>query len=253
MRRTLIRDRIVLDFFEKEVGKREFGTFGLSRGAINVAMTAGVEHRLKYNVMVLGGTDVVEVFRTSDQKRMRRYAKSVSQMKGITVDQFYEELRKNLKTDPRYLAGYLNAKNSLLILSAFDSTVPFKYGMRLRRQIGYPRTIVLLADHYTSVLYTQMVKLFPPDRSLCIFPFDYIEGQTVDFFAEKFRGKRHWFRELPLKILRVPLDLTVAAWGGLFGERHAREGGWPEEMGEVKVVQPPDGCPLPPASAPTPK
>lgn len=244
MRKTLIRDRIAIDFFEREHKKTEFGTFGLSRGALNVAMTAGVDPRLKHNVLVLGGTDMVEVFKRSDQRKIQKYARTVAETKGITTDAFYQQLRKNLQTDPKYLAGFMNAKNTLLILSAFDTTVPFKYGMKLRKQIGYPRTIVLLADHYTSVLYTQMVKVFPPDRSLCVFPFDYIEGETADFFDRKFNKKAYWLRHLPLKILQAPANLVAGIWNRLFGKEKFEEQKLPEGWGEgpaPEVVTPPKG------------
>jgi len=45
--KNVVRDRMAIDFFEQRLGKKEFGTLGISRGAINVAVTAGVDETAK--------------------------------------------------------------------------------------------------------------------------------------------------------------------------------------------------------------
>lgn len=208
-RDNLIRDRIVIDFFEKELKKEKFGSFGISRGGINVSMTAGVDPRLEQNVIVMGGTDLVGLFKNSKQKRIEKYIKLVSEKRHMTKDEFFNFLGSTVVTDPKNLAQYINAKNTLLILSSFDSTVPFKYGMKLRKQIGKPKTIVLAADHYTSLLYTQFVPLLLPSRSICLFPFDYIESESLAFYKKGFRGQSSWWKNLPIKILQAPLNFVA--------------------------------------------
>ncbi|MCB0336536.1 MAG: hypothetical protein KDD62_09520, partial [Bdellovibrionales bacterium] len=76
---SVIRDRIALDYFEKEHHKKRFASFGISRGAINVAITAGVDPRLKFNVMALGGTSLVKLFSESKERRIKRYRQTVQQ------------------------------------------------------------------------------------------------------------------------------------------------------------------------------
>jgi hypothetical protein len=207
---NVIRDRIALDFFEKKFGKKRFGTFGISRGAINVAISAGVDPRLKYNVMVMGGTDMVGLFKNSKQNRIKKYIKFVSDNRNMSPDEFFDYLRKNVKTDPKNLAHYIDARDTLLILSGFDTTVPFKYGMRLREQIGKPKTIVLAADHYTSLLYTQFVPLLPPSRALGIFPFDYVESEALHFYQKSFKGESDWWKNLPFKVIQAPFNLIAS-------------------------------------------
>lgn len=209
LRNTVIRDRIVLDFFEKNFGKTEFGSFGISRGAFNVASTAGVDPRLKYNVLAMGGTDLVGVFQRSDQPRIRKYIDGVALVKKMTREQIFDNLRSNLMTDPKYLASFLDPKNTLLFLSALDDTVPYRYGRMLRRQIGYPRTVVLLANHYTSLLYTQIIKVFPPEPSLCVFPVAYIEGEALAFFNKKFNRRSYSLKLLPVKVLQWPINVMA--------------------------------------------
>lgn len=211
-RENVIRDRIAIDFFEKEIGKKKFGSFGISRGAINVAMTAGVDKRLEYNVLVLGGTDLVGMFKESNQPRIQKYIAKATEDRKITRDEFFDILQKSLKTDPKMLASYLDARKTLLFLSALDKTVPFKFGQKLRRQIGKPRTIIMLADHYTSLFYTQMVKLVPPEKNLCVFPFDFVEGEALDFYRESLDGQKTWWRGLPLKILQWPINTVASFW-----------------------------------------
>jgi hypothetical protein len=214
-RLNIIRDRLALDFFEAEFGKKRFGTFGISRGAINVALTAGVDKRLEYNVLVLGGTDLVHLFRDSNQARIEKYIQSVRDNKGYSEQEFFDALRAQLRTDPKNTAQYLDGKNTLLILGIFDRTVPFTYGLKLRDQIGRPDTIFLLADHYVGLLYTQTVSIVPPSKDKGgLFPFPYIEEEAVQFYDRSFNHSWNW-SILPYRILQEPFNLVVEAAVGL--------------------------------------
>jgi hypothetical protein len=51
------------------------------------------------------------------------------------------------------LAPYLDARDTLMFLAAFDRVVPTWTGKQLREAIGGPKTIYLFAGHYTSFLY----------------------------------------------------------------------------------------------------
>jgi hypothetical protein len=221
-RQNIIRDRLALDFFQAEYGKTQFGSFGISRGAINVALTAGVDPRLKYNVLAMGGTDLVDLFRDSNQARIENYIKSVSTARGFSEDQFFEALRKQLKTDPKYTAQYLNGKDTLLILGVLDRTVPFSYGLKLREQIGRPETIFLLADHYVSLAYTQTVSVFPPSKEKTgLFPFPYIEQEAISFYKRSFNNEWNW-KALPFRVLMLPVNFLaegVASFLSIFEDR----------------------------------
>lgn len=209
LRDNLVRDRIALDFFEREFGKKKFGSFGISRGAINVAMTAGVDPRLKYNVLALGGTDIVALFSNSSERRIAKYTKAVTETKGITQEQMLNQLRQNIRTDPKRLTRHLDAENTLLMLGVLDSTVPFSLGMQLRDEIGSPETILLLADHFTSLLFTQIVKVFPPHKRWCLFPFDYVESEALAFYQRSFGMSGYPWQLVPLKMLQAPLNLVA--------------------------------------------
>lgn len=208
-RLNIIRDRLAISFFETEYGKRQFGTFGISRGAINVALTAGVDPRLRYNVLVMGGTDLVDLFRDSNQARIEKYIKSVSANKGFTEEEFFQALKQQLKSDPKNTAQYLDSNNTLLILGIFDKTVPFSYGLRLREQIGRPETVFLFADHYLGLLFTQTVSLLPPSKEKTgVFPFPYVEQEAVSFYKRSFGEGFNW-KLLPFRIVQFPLNLVA--------------------------------------------
>ena len=210
-RKNVLSDRFAIDFFEQEFHKKHFGSFGISRGAINVAMTAGIDPRLKYNIMALGGTDIPDLFRDSNQKRIKKYVASVMTEKKISEDKFYKVLRAEIKTAPENTAQYIDARNALLILAVFDKTVPFEYGLRLRKQMGYPDTIFLVADHYTGLLYTQTASIIPPRLGPGYFPFPYIEQEAMSFYRRKFKLGSNW-RLLPYKIIQTPVNLAAEAF-----------------------------------------
>lgn len=208
-RLNVIRDRLALDFFQNEYGKARVGTFGISRGAINVALTAGIDDRLKYNVLVMGGTDLVDLFRDSNQPRISNYIQMVSEQKGFVQEQFFEALRRQLRTDPKNTARYLDGRDTLLILGIFDRTVPFRYGLRLREQIGRPETVFLLADHYVGVLYSQTVSVVPPSKDgPGLFPFPYVEEEALNFYDRHFNNETHW-TIIPYRILQTPVNLLA--------------------------------------------
>jgi hypothetical protein len=218
-RLNVIRDRLALDFFSAEYGKTQFGSFGISRGAINVAITAGIDPRLQYNVMAMGGTDLVHLFRDSSQARIEKYIQTVSDARGYSKDQFFDALQRQLRTDPKYTAQYLDSRKTLLILGVFDRTVPFSYGLKLREQIGRPETVFLFADHYVSLAYTQTISLLPPSKEKSgLFPFPYIEQEAVSFYKRSFDNGWNW-KVVPFKIVQTPINLVaegLADIGSLF-------------------------------------
>jgi hypothetical protein len=213
-RENVLRDRLAIDFFENEFAKQDFGTFGISRGGINVAITAGVDPRLKYNVMVLGGTDLVDLFRDSNQPRIEKYIKSVMEDKGLSEEEFFTLLRDQLRTDPRNTAHFIDGRDALIILGVFDQTVPFSYGLELRKQLGNPETVYLLADHYLGLLYTQTVSIIPPSKEGGLFPFPYVEEEAVTFFRKSFGTGSNW-AIYPYRLLQLPFNLVGEVVGNI--------------------------------------
>ena len=218
IRANVVRDRYALDFFEKEYGKKKFGSFGISRGAINAAVTAGIDPRLKHNVLVLGGSDLVKLFENSNQNRIKKYITTVTETKNITRAEFFASLAQNLKTDPKNFASYIDARHTLMILGLLDRTVPIKFGNLLREQIGNPRTIYLMADHYTSLLFTQIFPLLVPGgpRELRLFPFDYVESEAMHFYRTEMETGERTYKLVPFRLLRIPFDIVGRIFESVF-------------------------------------
>ncbi len=208
LRSNVVRDRVAIDFFEKEYKKKDFGTFGISRGAINVAITASVDKRLKYNVLALGGSDITDIFKTARVNKFKLYREKIMLAKGITKEEFFAKLEGSIKTDPKYLAQYLDSRNTLMFLSMFDSTVPIKNGMQLRETIGQPRTVYMAADHFISAGFTGMGQLVSVGPDYSLFPFDYIESEALDFYESKFKKRKWRLETVPLRILQLPFNVV---------------------------------------------
>lgn len=217
MRNGLIRDRIVMDFFEKEFGKKDFGSFGLSRGAINAAILAGVDPRLKHNVFALGGSDLVAIYNHSSAGRLRKYKDAVMSDKGITEVSFTQQLRDQIKSDPKYLSKYIDARQTLLVLALFDQTVPIKYGLKLRSEIGNPDTVFLMANHYTSLLFSSFVPILLPSEDLSLFPMGYVELEATNFYQKRMRNQSTRLGVVPLRILQIPFSIIGKIVDSIFG------------------------------------
>ncbi|MCB0325238.1 MAG: hypothetical protein KDD69_16760 [Bdellovibrionales bacterium] len=203
-RENVRKDRVAMDFFEREYGKVDFGSFGISRGAINAAITAGVDPRLKYNVLAIGGADVVNLFRDSKEDGIKRYRRRVMKAFHLTEAEFYGYLEATIRTDPKYLAKYIDARDTLLFLSVFDRSVPVKYGLKLKRRIGHPRTIFLASSHYTTLLFTEFVPLAPP-----FIPLDFIETEALTFYGDKFGRPKVTLRHMLYSTIQAPIQLVA--------------------------------------------
>jgi len=215
-RRNVIRDRIAMDYFERVEGIWHFGSFGISRGAINAALTAGVDARLTHNVLAMGGSHLVEVFRRSDVGGIRKYRDRVMEEKKITADQFYAAMEREVRTDPKNLAQYIDAKDTLMFLSVFDKSVPFRYGLQLRSELGTPKTVFLVSGHATSLLYTGFLNFLPPGETLSIFPFDFVESESLRFYNDVFKTGRIDFWHLPFIILQLPFEFLGRLYFTIF-------------------------------------
>lgn len=210
LRKNVVRDRLAMDFFEREHGKKHFGAFGISRGGINVALTAGVDARLKHNVIALGGADLVDIVRTSNERRIRLFREYLIGKKGMSGEEFYAYMDDMIKTDPKYLARYMDARNTLLMLAVLDRTVPFKNGLLLSKEIGGPETIFLPGTHRTAALLSQIFKAVLPFEELCVIPPDYIETEALAFYRRGFGTGGGPLKLAPYSLVKLPFDFLAA-------------------------------------------
>lgn len=209
LRQNVVRDRLALDLFEQRYGKRKFGSFGISRGAINVATTAGVDGRLRYNVLAMGGSDLPGMFAASTERGIHRYRARVLAAHAISEVEFDRELRTQIHTDPKNLARYMDARDTLMVLALFDHAVPFRFGRKLWHEIGGPSTVYVAAGHVTSALYTRMAKELVDE--LEALPIDYIEREALAFYRRKLRNESSTLQTLLYRLFQAPLSVLGAA------------------------------------------
>ena len=207
LRKSVLRDRASIDYFEKYQNKKQFGTFGISRGGVNAAITAGVDSRLKTNIIVMGGEDIVEIFRSTNQRGVGKYITKVLAHKGYTRDDLFKFLTETIKTDPKNLAQYMDAEHTLMFITAFDKTVPAHFQHALRRRIGNPSTYYLATDHYLALLLTQFVPLIPPIPGYGVLPFDFIERESLGFYRRDFGISDYSVLERAYDLLTVPSQI----------------------------------------------
>jgi hypothetical protein len=88
--------------------------------------------------------------------------------------------------------------------------------MKLRREIGLPKTIFLTSGHYTALLYTQFIKLLPPSDTFCIFPIDFIESEALRFYYQQFDIPHADLFHVPLMLLQLPIQIIGRLYYELF-------------------------------------
>lgn len=212
LRQSVLRDKASVDYFQHSQGKKQFGTFGISRGGVNAAISAGADPRLKTNIIVMGGEDIVEIFRNTNQRGVGKYITKVLAHKGYSRENLFDFLTATIKTDPKNLAQYMDAEHTLMFITAFDKTVPAHFQHLLRKRIGNPRTYYLATDHYLALLLTQFVPLVPPIRGAGILPFDFIERQSLGFYRKDFGISNYSMLEVAYDLLTVPSQIFFRAW-----------------------------------------
>ena len=153
-RQTVLDNRQVLDYLvtRPEVDPNRLGCLGLSIGGLKASLLAAVDPRIKCAVLGLAGGSIADITMHSREERLKNYIDEL-QAKGVPSEMIHTELQEKVQTDPLRLAPYLDAGRTLLFLAAFDQVVPAWTGKQLRRAMGEPKTVYLLAGHYTSYLF----------------------------------------------------------------------------------------------------
>ncbi len=153
-RQTVLDNRQVLDYLvtRPDVDPNRLGCLGLSLGGIKASLVAAVDDRIKCAVLGLAGGSMADIALHSTEEGLKDYVDEIQEL-GVSGETIYTELLEKIRTDPLRLAPYLDARDTLMFIAAFDRVVPRWTGEQLRHAIGGPRTVYLVAGHYTSFLY----------------------------------------------------------------------------------------------------
>ncbi|MEA3224414.1 MAG: hypothetical protein U9Q07_00570 [Planctomycetota bacterium] len=171
LRQTVLDSRQVLDYLlaREEVDADKLGCLGLSLGGIKASIVSGVDERIKCMVVALAGGSMADIALESKEKAVRDYMGQWVEM-GVSPEALRIELSDKLVTDPLRLAEYVDARNALMYIAAFDRIVPKECGKNLWRATGKPEVVYLFSGHFTSLLYLP-----------------YAERSSLAFFKKKFR------------------------------------------------------------------
>ncbi len=143
-----------LDLFAAlpEVDDERLGSLGISLGAIRNVLLIATDPRLRANLLCIGGADLPEILRTSNEPGVLGYFRRRRRREGISRERACVEIERALQSDPARVAESIDPRRVTMILARFDDKVPIANGRLLWEMLGRPETYVLPAGHYTALL-----------------------------------------------------------------------------------------------------
>ena len=180
-----------LDWIElqSDLDQNRIGIFGISAGGIKATLIHCLEDRINAAVTALAGGDIPYIFSYSAEKGIAKKRKKILDEHSVTQDELYKILSDEFQHDPLKYAKYGDARNTLLILGAFDQAVPYKKGLELRAALGDPKTIVMPAGHYTSLLFIPFVQ----EMATSFFKKTFVASATRTAEASRVLSRRRGF------------------------------------------------------------
>jgi hypothetical protein len=115
------------------------------------------------------GGSLPYVLVNSDERRIVEATEAAKARLSMDDEQLLDFLSENIETDVLALAAHMNADRVLMVLTKYDTTVPYDSQLRLRDAMGNPEAITLPTSHnmaaaYLFYLRSRVLKFF--DRKL---------------------------------------------------------------------------------------
>ena len=171
IRLSIQRHRRVIDWVETrpDLDASRIAVFGASLGGFNALNLAAMDPRVSVASTALVGGGLPYVLVTSDERRIVEATDAVKARLSMDDDQLLDFLSEKIETDVLALAPHVNADRVLMVLTKYDSTVPYDSQLRLREAMGEPEAITLPTSHNMAALYlfylrSRVLKFF--DRKL---------------------------------------------------------------------------------------
>jgi dienelactone hydrolase len=171
IRLTIQRHRRVIDWIETrpDLDASRIGVFGASLGGFNALFLAAMDSRVSVASTALVGGGLPYVLVTSDERRIVEATEGAKTRLSMDDDQLLEYLTEKIETDVLTIAPHVNADRVLMVLTKYDTTVPYDSQLRLREAMGNPEAITLPTSHnmaaaYLFYLRSRILKFF--DRKL---------------------------------------------------------------------------------------
>lgn len=171
LRQGTIDARQALDWIETqpEYDASRIGLFGVSMGAIRGALLLPAEPRIRAATLGLVGGDLPWILAHTEESSIARCRQKTMEKEKISRKDLEQRLRTEIIMDPAAVAPSVDPRKVYLVLAACDTSVPFRKGWELRNLMGKPETMVVMAGHYSALLYIPCIRV-----------------QTLRFFREKF-------------------------------------------------------------------
>jgi dienelactone hydrolase len=156
IRLTIQRHRRVIDWVETrpDLDASRIAVFGASLGGFNALYLAAMDPRVRA---------------VSDERRIVEATEAAKARLSMDDEQLMDYLTEKIETDTLTVAPHMNADRVLMVLTKYDSTVPYDSQLRLRGAMGNPEAITLPTSHnmaaaYLFYLRSKILKFF--DRKL---------------------------------------------------------------------------------------
>ncbi|MBI4663735.1 MAG: alpha/beta hydrolase [Verrucomicrobia bacterium] len=171
LKQTVIDHKRVIDWLETQpdLDSAKVAVFGASLGGIKGVLLTALDERIQAAVLGLVGGNLPYILAHSTEKGIVKIRDSLLGEHNGSVREFEEQLRQAITLDPNAVAPYIDAREVLLVLAAYDKVVPVEKGWELWEKMGKPEAIVLPSGHYTAAVFLP-----------------YIQREALRFFQKRF-------------------------------------------------------------------
>ncbi len=160
-RSSIIRLRMAIDWLKRQekVDPEAIGAFGISFGGILNTVLAGIEPQIKSHLIALAGGDLPSVLCYSHEKTIQRYRNQFMKRKGLTLEEFREELKASIVSEPMVFARFVDTHRVYLFIAFFDLVVGKKHALKLAKAFGQPESYYVPLGHYSSMLVIPFIRI----------------------------------------------------------------------------------------------
>lgn len=161
LRSSIIRLRMAIDWLKRQekVDADAIGTFGISFGGVLNTVLGGIEPEIKSHLIALAGGDLPSVLCYSHEKTIQRYRNQFMKRKGLTLDEFREELKASIVSEPMIFAHFIDTRRVYLFIALFDLVIGKKHALKLAKAFGHPESYYVPLGHYSSMLVIPFLRI----------------------------------------------------------------------------------------------
>jgi hypothetical protein len=160
-RSSIVRLRMAIDWLKRQekVDPEAIGAFGISFGGILNTVLAGIEPQIKSHLIALAGGDLPSVLCYSHEKTIQRYRNQFMKRKGLTLDEFRDELKASIVSEPMVFAHFVDTHRVYLFIALFDLVIGKKHALKLAKAFGQPESYYVPLGHYSSMLVIPFIRI----------------------------------------------------------------------------------------------